>query len=70
MQLNEEEIGDLNIMVKTKGYAKLLEMVELIIDTHVSDVDTVEELYFAKGQNELFEFLANLEETLERLNDL
>lgn len=70
MQLNEEEIGDLNIMVKTKGYEKLLEMIELIIDTHVGDVDTVEELYFAKGQNELFEFLGNLEETLERLNDL
>lgn len=70
MQLEEAQLEELNVLVKMKGYEILLQMVESVIDTHVGDVDTLEELYIAKGQNEMFEFLSNLGELLEQAHDL
>lgn len=70
MQLSETDLEELNVIVKMKGYSLLLEMVESVIDTHVDDVNTIEELYTAKGQNEIYEFLGNLETLLEQAHAL
>ena len=70
MQLEEEQLDSLNSLVKSNDYAVLLVVLENLIEHHVDDVDTIEELYLAKGKNYLLSYLKNLEDLVEQANAL
>lgn len=70
MQLDERQLEDLSVLVKSDAWNLLLALLEGTVENHVDDVDTVEDLYLAKGKNYMLNYLQSMEVLLEQANDL